>query len=74
MFMMLIRDWCQVTLITHLNQVVQLIEQLLTRAMNLTQTKKKKKPIMHFRFIKVKLILIILNTHKPKLYDTINRP
>lgn len=46
MFMMLISDWCQVTLVTHLNQMVQLIEQLLTRAMNLTQTKKK--PIMHF--------------------------
>lgn len=41
MFMMLISDWCQVTLVTHLNQMVQLIEQLLTRAMNLTQTKKK---------------------------------
>lgn len=40
MFMVLISDWCQVTLVTHLNQMVQLIEQLLTRAMNLTQTEK----------------------------------
>lgn len=39
MFMMLISNWCQVTLVTHLNQMVQLIEQLLARAMNLTKTK-----------------------------------
>jgi len=48
--MMLFSDWCQVTLVTHLNQMVQLIEQLLTRAMNLTQTKKKN-PIMRLKKI-----------------------
>lgn len=42
MFMMLISDWCQVTLVTHLNQMVQLIEQLLARAMNLTRTKNSQ--------------------------------
>jgi len=49
--MMLFSDWCQVTLVTHLNQMVQLIEQLLTRAMNLAQTKKSQ----HAFYINIKI-------------------